>query len=112
MSGMSHWWHQRLSSLLLIPFALWLLWSGASVAGANHAGAVAFLSQPLNAILAALTVAITAFHAQSGIQVIVEDYVPGKFFPAFLVWATRAGCIAGTLLLWWSVWRLAIGGVA
>ena len=111
MSGVTHWWRQRLSSLLLIPFTLWLLWSGASVAGASHAGAAAFLAQPLNAILAALTVAIVAYHAQSGLQVIIEDYLP-RTLGVVLLGLARAGCLAGALILWWAVCRLAIGGVA
>lgn len=112
MSGVTHWWRQRLSSLVLIPLSLWLLWSGASVAGASHAGAAAFLAHPLNALFAALTVAAAGFHAQSGIQVIVEDYVPGAAFQATLIWATRAACALGTLGLWWALWRVLTGGAA
>jgi len=112
MSGVTHWWRQRVSSVLLIPLCLWMLWFGAMVAGASYAEARELLSQPLNALAAALTVALVAYHAQSGIQVIVEDYVPGTAFPMLLIWATRLGCAAGTLAVWWSIWCVIRGGVA
>lgn len=107
MSGVTHWWRQRLSSVALVPLSLWLLWAGASVSGAGYESAVAFMGHPLNAALAVLTVLVTAYHAQSGIQVIVEDYVPGKLFPATLIWATRAAVTLGSLAVAWSAWSLA-----
>ena len=112
MSGVTHWWRQRVSSVLLIPVTFWLLWFGARVSGASFAEASALLAAPFNALAAALTVALVAYHAQSGIQVIVEDYVPGKALPAALIGLTRLGCAVGTVAVWWSVWSVASGGAA
>jgi len=110
MSGATgHWWTQRLSSLALIPLALWLIWAAVTVAGMGHAGASAFIGHPFHAFMTVATTAIAAFHAQLGIQVIVEDYVPGKVFPKTLIFLTRAGCLLGTLAVVGVVIKLVTG---
>ncbi len=98
MSGtIEQWWMQRLSSLVLIPLSLWFLWAGASLAGADHAVALAFMQHPLNALAAVLMTTIGLYHAQAGILTIVEDYVPGNALPKFLMFITRLGCGLGML---------------
>ncbi len=110
MSGaISHWWKQRLSSVILIPLALWLLWAGVSLTGVDHAAAVAFMSKPVNAILAGLMALVSLYHAQSGITVIVEDYIPGKLFPAVLIMVTRIGCGLGVVAAVWALFRISAG---
>ena len=110
MSGtVDHWWKQRVSSLILIPLSLWLLWAGAALAGADHASALSFMSQPLNAIAAALLALVGLYHAQAGILTIVEDYVPGDAFPKFLMLITRTGCGLGVIAVLGVVAKLFMG---
>ncbi|NRB70350.1 MAG: succinate dehydrogenase, hydrophobic membrane anchor protein [Xanthomonadales bacterium] len=98
MSGtIDHWWMQRVTSLVLIPLSLWFLWAGASLAGADHATALAFMQHPVNVLAAVLLTATGLYHAQAGILTIVEDYVPGNAFPKFLMLITRLGCGLGVL---------------
>jgi succinate dehydrogenase / fumarate reductase membrane anchor subunit len=106
MSAVKHWWRQRVSSVVLIPLSLWLMWSVASVSGANYAGALAFLANPGNALMVVLTVAVSAWHAVLGIQVVVEDYVHGKVLPGLLLWLTRLACTLATLAACWAVWTV------
>jgi len=105
MSGLGHWKWQRVSSLALIPLTLWLLWACAALAGAEYSAAVTFFRAPLNALMAVLTAAVMLFHAQSGIQVVCEDYVPPGLQTA-LIWLTRLGCIVGLLATVFAMYTL------
>lgn len=111
MSGaVGHWWTQRISSLALIPLAVWLIWAALALSGLDHAGASAWLGQPFQAFMMVATTAVAAFHAQLGIQVIVEDYIPGELAPRALIFLTRAACLLGTLAVVWVAWSLVTGG--
>ncbi len=109
MSAAGHWWIQRITSVLLIPLGVWLLWAGASLAGADHAGAAAFMGRPLNAAAALGLAAIGLYHAQLGLQVIIEDYVPGTLFPRTLLLLVRVFCLALALAVLAAVYKLSFG---
>lgn len=73
--GTGHWWAQRLTSLALIPLAVWFVASVVAMAGADYAAMVAWVSNPLVAGLLILLIVATFYHATLGVQVVVEDYV-------------------------------------
>ena len=75
--GTGHWWGQRVSGIALTILGLWFAWSLATMPGFDHADAVAFIGQPLNAVLLLLLSVTLAYHSYLGIQVVVEDYVHG-----------------------------------
>jgi succinate dehydrogenase / fumarate reductase membrane anchor subunit len=54
---------------------------------------VATYSDPFHAIVAILFIAVTFYHLQQGLQVVIEDYVHGKA-------ARTAALLANTLLTW------------
>ena len=72
--GTTHFWHQRLTALLLIPLVLWIGFSLAALP-VDHATLIAWIQQPLNTVLLVMLVLSTFYHAQMGLQVIIEDYV-------------------------------------
>lgn len=80
--GAGHFIAQRVTAVALIFLVPWFLISllcatnGADVAE-RFATAQAWLSQPLNAILVLLTVCGTIYHMRLGLQVVIEDYIPG-----------------------------------
>ncbi len=74
-SGTHHWWMQRLTAAVLVPLSLWFVASLLTVVTADHATAVAWLRVPLVAILASALIVAVFYHAQLGIQVVLEDYV-------------------------------------
>lgn len=108
-NAIRHWWTQRVSSVLMIPLALWLLWAGASLTGADYNTAAAFMGSPFNGMMAVFTAIVALYHAQSGITVIVEDYVPGKRFPATLILVTRVGCGLGVAAVFAAAFMLSFG---
>ncbi|NIN58517.1 MAG: succinate dehydrogenase, hydrophobic membrane anchor protein [Xanthomonadales bacterium] len=107
--GLGHWLWQRVSSLVLIPLTLWVLWAGVQLAGAEHAEAAALLGHPGHALMALLFTGVMFFHAQSGIQVICEDYVYPPWFQSALIWLTRVACFAGFVVSAFAIGRLALG---
>ena len=72
--GTHHFWHQRLTSLLLVPLVLWLGFSLAAMP-VDHATLVDWVGQPLVTIALVLLIGTTFYHAQLGLQVVIEDYV-------------------------------------
>lgn len=73
--GVQHWWLQRLSALALIPLSLWLVASLVAQLGADHAVVLAWIGEPVTVALLLLTIFATFYHAQLGLQVVIEDYV-------------------------------------
>jgi len=72
--GTHHFWHQRLTALLMIPLTLWLGFSLASLP-VDHATLVSWIQQPVTTVGLVLVVIVTFYHAQLGLQVVIEDYV-------------------------------------
>ena len=72
--GTGHFWHQRLTSLLLIPLVLWIGFSLAALP-VDHATLVGWIQQPWVSVALVLLVIVTFYHAQLGLQVVIEDYI-------------------------------------
>jgi succinate dehydrogenase / fumarate reductase membrane anchor subunit len=108
-SGTHHWWSQRASSILLIPLTLWLLWAIVHLYGVDHATAVEFISHPVHAGAALLLAGAVFYHAQIGLQVIIEDYAHPPWFEFMLQMAVRLGCLLGFLVAAITLLKLAIG---
>jgi succinate dehydrogenase / fumarate reductase membrane anchor subunit len=73
--GVGHWWRQRLTAVLLVPLTVWFLWWASAFALGDPAVARARLAQPVDALLMIAFLIAAAWHAQLGLQVVVEDYV-------------------------------------
>jgi succinate dehydrogenase / fumarate reductase membrane anchor subunit len=73
--GVTHWWAQRLTAIALIPLILWFVVSLLSLAHADYKTAVEWVSQPLNTVLLVILLFSVFYHAQLGMQVVIEDYV-------------------------------------
>jgi succinate dehydrogenase / fumarate reductase membrane anchor subunit len=73
--GTGHWWQQRLTAVVLVPLALWLLASLISLSSSDHAAVTAWLIRPFNAVLLIIFLLALFHHTQLGVQVVIEDYV-------------------------------------
>lgn len=93
-SGVGHFWRQRVTAAALIPLAIWFGVSVLGLIGAHEAATLAFLSQPLNAILMASFVVILLFHMALGLQVVIDDYVHGSGQKLVLMLLMRGFSIA------------------
>ena len=72
--GTHHFWHQRLTALLLIPLVLWIGFSLAALP-IDHATLTGWIQQPWVLVALVLLIIVTFYHAQLGLQVVIEDYV-------------------------------------
>lgn len=105
--GAHHWWMQNLTSIALIPLTLWLAYSIASFGGMSFEQVTAWMQSPLVAVSLALLVVVMIYHAQLGIQVIVEDYVGGWLRIASLI-LLNFTCIALVFLALFSIIKVSL----
>ena len=75
--GVGRWWMERVTAVALVPLALWFVASIIALAGSDHAAFVAWLREPLAALLMVLLLATLFAHLALGLQVVIEDYVHG-----------------------------------
>ena len=73
--GTHHWWAQRLTALALIPLTLWLIYSVLSMTTLDYMAAIGWLQSPLTSTLLILFIIALYYHAELGMQVVIEDYV-------------------------------------
>lgn len=84
--GSRHWRNQRFSSIALVPLAGWFLAALCVMPDLSYATMRLWLSQPLQALLAAAFGATALWHSAQGWRVVLEDYVGGHWLaPSLLV---------------------------
>lgn len=109
--GVSHWWHQRLTAVAILPLGLWFAISLLTVDLTSYPALIAWVRQPMTAIFLSLTVACLIYHSWLGIRVVVEDYVARK--PAkvvsLLVSSFAHAFLAAVCLF--SILKIALGSV-
>lgn len=108
--GADHWWAQRLSAVALIILGLWFVASVIALAGADRAAVVAWLHNPLAAILTLLLIGAVFYHVALGVQVVVEDYVHNDLVKIPSLVAVRLLCLALAVAGIFAVLRIAFGG--
>ena len=74
-TGTGHFWAQRVSAIALAPLTLCFVACLASQFGASYDSVTTWLSSPIQASLLAIYMAAIFYHAQLGLQTILEDYV-------------------------------------
>lgn len=74
-SGTKHFWHQRLTSVALIPLTIGAFVVVLGLMGRNHAAVVQIVGSTPIAVGLLLFVLVGIYHMWLGMQVIVEDYV-------------------------------------
>lgn len=98
--GTEHWWSQRLTAIALVPLTVWFVFGVIGHLGADHAAFIAWMKSPFSAVMMILTAVVTFHHAQSGLQVVIEDYVHVEWQKMaliigikFLSFALAAACV-------------------
>jgi succinate dehydrogenase / fumarate reductase membrane anchor subunit len=87
--GKHHWWMQRLTALALIPLCLWFIIDLDCIADASHNEVVAWIATPVTTGMLILFVIALLYHAQLGVQVVVEDYVHIEWLKVAVLIALR-----------------------
>ena len=108
--GASHWWSQRVSAVGLALLAPWFLLSLIAVGDLSHANVVAWIAAPVHTVLLSLFIATLCYHAQLGLQVVVEDYVEQKGTRLLAMLVINFGLLLLGALGVFSVLRIALAG--
>jgi succinate dehydrogenase / fumarate reductase membrane anchor subunit len=106
-TGTRHFWHERLTSVALIPLTLWFGYAILGLTDASLAAAIGFLAHPINALLMAAFVIVSLFHIKLGLQVIIDDYVHATGKRIFLLIVVRVAVIATGAACLFALLRIA-----
>lgn len=108
--GVGHWISERVAAVALVPLVIWGVYSVILLAQLDYYGAVDWISSPVNATLMILTLAISFMHMQSGLRVVIEDYVYSHLGKAACLLANLfVSGLAGALAIM-SILKVALGG--
>jgi succinate dehydrogenase / fumarate reductase membrane anchor subunit len=84
-TGTSHWWHQRLTAIALIPLVLVLVGLLPNMAGATYREFTALMQIPITPVVLLLLVCAGLYHMKLGLQVVIEDYIHNECVKMALV---------------------------
>ena len=109
--GTQHFFVQRMTALALIVLACWFLYFVVSLMQADYLTASDAVAKPWNATLLIAFLVAMFWHAQLGVQVVIEDYVHSNGLAMAAQIAVRFLCILGALASVFAVVIIALGGV-
>ena len=106
-SLINHHFAMKLSSIALFFLIPVFIFTFGSVIGEDHKTVVEYFSNPVPALIVALTLIIGLQHFQSGAQTLIEDYVRGGgFMIATIFVKVLSYCLIGVGL--YSIARIAL----
>lgn len=108
-SGVHHWWVQRVTSALLVPLCIIVVFAFAQLGQASHAEFVDFISQPFVAISIIAMAIILFYHSALGIQVVAEDYIAAKFTRIVVLTLSNLLHLLLTVITVFAVLKIAFG---
>jgi succinate dehydrogenase / fumarate reductase membrane anchor subunit len=106
--GTTHFWHQRLTSLLLIPLVLWLGFSIAALP-LDHATLVNWIQHPLSTVGLLLLIMALFYHAQLGLQTVIEDYIASHSTRTLVLLLSNLLCLLFGIVGVVSVLKISLG---
>ena len=106
-SGTTHHWHQTLLSAALVVLVPLFLFTFGTILGAPFEQVVQYYSRPFPALVAILTLVVGWIHFAKGVQVLIEDYVPGGARKIAIV-ATTCLSYAAAVACVYALARLAL----
>ncbi len=107
--GVSHWWRQRLTALLMLPLVVSLALCAAALPQANHAAFITWVGSPLVSVCLILLIGAMFYHAQLGLQVVIEDYVSTHWLRTTGIVVVSFLCLFFAVVGVISVLKIAIG---
>lgn len=111
-NGSAHWVGQRVTAVALVLLGVWFVASLACLGNASHAEVVGWLRSLGHATLTVLLVLVTAHHANLGLQVVIEDYIPATGTRVVVLVIVKFALAAAALLGVLAVLRIATGAGA
>ena len=109
-SGTVHFIHQRLTAAALVLLGLWFVWFVISLVGSDYASAVQAVSRPWNVIALVGFLSAMFWHAQLGLQVVLEDYIHHSLLALVLQTGVKFVAVLGAIVSIFAVARIALVG--
>ncbi|MGN6582282.1 MAG: succinate dehydrogenase, hydrophobic membrane anchor protein [Rhizobiaceae bacterium] len=108
--GTGHFWHIRVTSVALIPLAIYFIVLVISLNGGGYEEVRASLSHPFNALVLGLFILISLVHMRLGMQEIIEDYIHGEGLKVSLLILSTFFCVIVGVASIFALLKLAFGG--
>ena len=108
-SGAHHFMVQRITAVALLGLGLWIVWIALAMLHMDYAAARALLARPFNAVLMISFLIAAFWHAQLGLQVVIEDYVHTRGLELSAQIAIKFVCFLGAAASVLAVIRIALG---
>ena len=106
--GAGHWLSERVTSIALVPLSLWAVVAALRLSKAGYDGAVAWLHDPVNAVLSVLLLAVGFQHMHAGLRVVVEDYIHTPLDRSVLLLVNLFVCVLGAALAIFCILKVAL----
>ena len=108
-SGAHHFMVQRITAVALIALCLWLVWIALVLLHSDYATTRALIANPFNAIAMLAFIVAAFWHAQLGLQVIIEDYIHARWLEMTSQILVKFACFLGAAASVFAVIRIALG---
>lgn len=109
--GTHHFIVQRITAVALVFLSIYVIGLVISLVGGDYAAVRAAVAQPCNAVLLVAFLVATFWHAQLGMQVIIEDYVHTPWLAVASQLLVIFVCVLAAIASVLAVLRIALGGV-
>ncbi len=107
--GVHHWWHQRLTAILLVALTVWLVMAIGVASDAGFAATREWLALPWNTVFAILFSVTAFYHGQLGLQVVIEDYIHTRWLEVSLQIAVKLLALLLSVMSTLAILRIAFG---
>jgi succinate dehydrogenase / fumarate reductase membrane anchor subunit len=108
-TGTEHFVVQRLTATALVPLTIWFLVFVLSLINADYVTAAEAVSKPWNAVLLVGFLVAMFWHAQLGLQVVLEDYIHNSLLALALQTTVKFIAVLGAIVSVFAVARIALG---
>ena len=108
-TGTEHFVHQRLTATALVVLSIWFLVFVLSLVGADYVTASAAIAKPWNAVLVVGFLVAMFWHAQLGLQIVLEDYIHNSLVALALQTLVKFIAVLGAIVSIFAVVRIALG---
>ena len=108
-TGTEHFVMQRLTATALVPLTIWFLIFVLSLVNADYVTATEAVSKPWNAVLLVGFLVAAFWHAQLGLQVVLEDYVHNSLLALAVQTTVKFIAVLGAIVSVFAVARIALG---
>jgi succinate dehydrogenase / fumarate reductase membrane anchor subunit len=107
-SGTQHFIVQRITAVALVPLSLWAIFLALALMHADYTQARAILHHHFAGVWLSAFVIALFWHAQLGLQVVIEDYVHTPWLEVVSQLAVKFFCVVGAITSVFAIVRVAL----